>query len=216
MAVTREENDGIETPRFLDWGYSFVKNVEPLTRGGRKVFLISDGYRAHVYLAVLDLFHKNNIIVYVLPSHTSGETQPLDVVPFSVFKNRIQDAGSSCAAPGGGRQYDLFDLFDLIRDEYYRAFTVHNVRASFHRTGIWPFDPTSLLSTPRPSTSHEKAVILSPEEPLVAFKQKQEEMRDTILGSNATITRSGFIYTTKGAVVTSTKALELARRKHDP
>ena len=49
----------------------------------------------------------------------------------------------------------------------------------------------------------------------MALKQKQEEMRDTILGCNATIARSGFIDTTKGAVVTSTKALELARRKHD-
>lgn len=41
-------------------------------------------------------------------------------------------------------------------------------------------------------------------------------MRYTTLGSDATITRSGFIETTKRAVVTSTKALQLARRKHEP
>ena len=215
MAVTREENGGIDTPRFLDWGYSFVKHVEPLPRGGRKVLPIYDGYRAHLSLAVLDLFHKNNIIVYVLPSQTSGKTQPLDVVLFSVFKNRLQDAITSCAAPGGGRHYDLFDLCALIRDAYYRTFTVHNVQGSFRRSGIWPFDPTKLTSTPRPGTSGENAVIMTAEELFVAFKQKQEEMRDTILGSNATISRSGFIDTTKGAVVTSAKALELARRKRD-
>ena len=154
MAVTREENGGKDTPRFLDWGYSFVEHVDPLTRGGRKVFLIYDGYRAHLSLAVLDLFHKNFIIVYLLPSHTSGKTQPLDVILFSDFKNRLQDAVSTCAAPGGGRHYDPFYLCALIRDAYYRAFTVDNVHASFCRSGIWPFDPTKLLSTLRPSTSH--------------------------------------------------------------
>ena len=63
-ARTREETGGIDTARFLDWGYSFVEYVEPLTKGGRKVLLIYDGYRAHLSLAILELFNKSNIIVH--------------------------------------------------------------------------------------------------------------------------------------------------------
>ena len=153
----------------------------------------------HLSLAVLDIFHKKcNCLL--LPSHSSGKTQPLDFVPFSVFKNRLQDAVSSCAAPGRGKQYDMFDLCAPLRVAYYRRFTVHNFQASFRRAGVCPFDPTNLLSTPRPSISHEKAVIMSPEEHFVAFEKNQEEMRYKILGSDATINRSGFIDTTKWAV----------------
>ena len=50
---------------------------------------------------------------------------------------------------------------------------------------------------------------MTPEELFVAFQQKQEEMRDKILGNNATITTSGFIDTTEGAVVASTKGFRV-------
>ena len=99
MVVTREENGGIDTLRLLEWGHVFVEYVEPLARRGRKVLLVYDGYRAHLSLSVLDLFPKNNIIFYVFPLHTSGKTQPLDVVLFSVFKNHLQDAVRSYTAP---------------------------------------------------------------------------------------------------------------------
>ena len=100
IAVTREESGGIDTPRFPDWGYSFVEYFEPLTKTGRMVSLIYDGYRAHLSLAGLDVFHKNKILVYVLPSHTSRKTQTIDDVPFSVFKNRLQDPVRSCTDHG--------------------------------------------------------------------------------------------------------------------
>ena len=56
---------------------------------------------------------------------------------------------------------------------------------------------------------------MSSEELFVGFKQKQEEMRYTILRSDATMSRSGFIDTTNGAFVTSKNALKLARREHE-
>ena len=37
MAVTREENEGIDTAKSLDWGYTFVDYVEPLTTDSRKL-----------------------------------------------------------------------------------------------------------------------------------------------------------------------------------
>lgn len=126
----------MDTTGFLDWGYSFTEYVESWAKGGLKVLLVYYRNCAHLSLAVLELFQKNDIIVYVLPSHASGKTQLRDVVLFYVFKNRLQDAVSIYAAPDRGKQYDLFDLYALTRDAYYRAFTVHNVQTSFRRLSI--------------------------------------------------------------------------------
>ena len=37
MSVAREENGGIDTTKFLEWGYTFVDYVEPLTASGKIV-----------------------------------------------------------------------------------------------------------------------------------------------------------------------------------
>lgn len=48
-----------------------------------------------------------------------------------------------------------------------------------------------------------------------AFQAKRNSLRNATLGDDTTISRSGFIDTSSGAVVTSAKALELARHKRD-
>ena len=215
LAAMREENRGIDTARFMDWGYSFVDYVEPFTQDGRKVLLIYDGYRTHLSSAILELFDRNNIIVYVLPAHTSGKTKPLDVVLFSVFKKRLPKSIRSCAAPVRGKKYDIFDMCSLIRDAYVNSFTVKNIQASFYCSGIWPLDGGKRLNYPRPATTSADARIMSVEELQAAFQEKRKVLRDSIRGADATTTRSGFIDTSHGAVVTSSKALELAREKRD-
>ena len=84
MAVTREETGVIYSWRFLDWRYYFLGYIEPLTAECHKVLLIYTRYRSNLSIAVVDLFHEKNIIVYVLPTHTYVKPQPLDVVFFSI------------------------------------------------------------------------------------------------------------------------------------
>ena len=116
-AATREENGGIDTARFMDWEYSFVDHVEPLIQGGRKVLLIYDGYRAHPSLAIFNYLKEQYNCSCSSNSHP-GNTQPLDVVLLSVFKSRLQNSISSCAAPGRAKEYDMFDFCSLIQDAY--------------------------------------------------------------------------------------------------
>ena len=50
--------------------------------------LIFDGHLSHVTVPVIDWAKKNNVILFVLPAHTSHVLQPLDVVvmvPCSTF-----------------------------------------------------------------------------------------------------------------------------------
>lgn len=151
----------------------------------------------------------------MLPSNTSGKTQPLDVVLFKVFKIRLQDAFRTCAAPGRGKQYDIFYLCSLIAHAYDRPFTVHRIHASFPRSVIWPLDPMKLLNVLSPSIAGSAANILSPEDRYDAIQNMKEWMADEVSGSDAIIVRSAFIHASRGSVVTGGKALGLARMMHD-
>lgn len=83
---------------------NFVDSVRDLTSNNQKVLFIHDGYRSHMGVLFLHLHDKNNIIVYALPSHTLGKTQPLDV---SVFGTSMIDVARSAAEV-------LIDTFDFM------------------------------------------------------------------------------------------------------
>ena len=72
FVAVREQNGGVDRHNFLNWGMAFVDSVKDLTANNRKLILPYDAYRSHITLDVLELFNKNNIIVYALPAHTSG------------------------------------------------------------------------------------------------------------------------------------------------
>lgn len=65
----RDDIGGVDSANLLAWAKRFVEEVRGLTAGGRKILLSYDGYRAHLSLPVLELFHVNNIVAYALPAH---------------------------------------------------------------------------------------------------------------------------------------------------
>lgn len=52
---------GVDSDNFSKWTELFVQYVSNLTEEGRKVLLMSDWYRAHKTLRVLQLFERNGI-----------------------------------------------------------------------------------------------------------------------------------------------------------
>ena len=76
---------------------------------------------------------------------------------------------------------------------------------------IWPFDRKKQLSVPRPTTAEPDAEIMSVEELYSTFREKQMALRIAVLELDGTITRSGFIDTSKGYVITRIRALDLPR-----
>ena len=89
VVASRDQLGGVDSVNFLSWEHQFVSHVKHFTSNGPKVLLIYDGYRAQMSLEVLQLFKQNGIIVYALPAHTSGKTQPLDLICFAIFKATI-------------------------------------------------------------------------------------------------------------------------------
>lgn len=116
VVAAREEGGGVDSANFLSWARHFVDSVRDLTAGGRKVLLIYDGYRSHMSLAVLEFFKTIGDIVYALPAHTSGKTQPLDLVSFALFKTKLDELLSSVASLW---RLDVIDSFEFCGIRFY-------------------------------------------------------------------------------------------------
>jgi len=210
----RDQNGGVDSENFYQWARLFVESVKDLTSNGRKLLLTYDAYRAHLSLRVLELFLANGIIVYALPAHTSGKLQPLDVVVFSAFKAALNSAVTTVLGRDPGSLLNMWDYCALLRAAYGESFTKLNIQRSFLRSGMWPLDPTRLLSVPRPKDNNDLSTILTPAQLVALLEEKREEARRGILGMDVKILTNGFVDTTRGAVLTSERAMAAAREKN--
>ena len=84
--TTRKDVAGVNKINFEPWAERFVTDIADKTANGRKVLLVYDGYQSHLDFKLHEKLKTGNVIVYCLPAHTSGTTQPLDVGLFRPFK----------------------------------------------------------------------------------------------------------------------------------
>lgn len=177
MVALRLERGGVDSHNFNGWADRFVRHVAPLTWNGRKCMLVYDAYRSHISFQVLQKFVEHNIIVYTIPSHSSGKAKPLDVVSYSVFRNAIRTAVRNCTLLLGDKR---LVFCDVMKHSYYASFTRDNIQSSFRRCGIWPLDPSGIMSMPRPSSNIEGAPLSSVEEMLRAYHKRRFELRHNV------------------------------------
>ena len=90
---------------------------------------ICDGCYAHVKESIMDVLSTNNIVLKLLPPHTSHLLQPLDVVMFGSLKNTeiklkkiSKDDTVNC----------LNELYNKIQISFHSS----NILSSFHEVGI--------------------------------------------------------------------------------
>ena len=215
VLATREENGGVDKHNFLSWAYTFIDYTRDLRSGGRKILLVYDAYRSHISLEVLGVFKNHGIEIYAVPAHTSGKTQPLDVVVFSVFKNALNDAVSNCSGFKNERKLDLYDLCGILKQAYHVAFTRANIKSGFRRAGLWPVDSSKLINVERPADATSAATFLTVEELQAAYEAKRIELRNATLGEDAKMLDCGYVDTSNGCVMTSANVLDLMRKRQE-
>ena len=211
LLACRQENGGVNTEIFYNWAIHFVKHVQQHTPNGHKTLLIFDGCRSHMSLKVINYLHHNNVIVYALPAHTSGKTQPLDVVLFSPFKTYLRDSMDLVVSRDSIDKFDVFDFCSMLRHTYEKSFSRKNIITSFRKSGIWPMNPRQLLYAPRPAGRENLEEVMDVDRMCRLMEAKRMEIRDTVIGANAKILHSGYLETTEGLVLTSANALALAQ-----
>lgn len=211
--ATRDTLGGVDTRNFLSWAHEFVKFTWYLRQNRQKILLVFDGYRAHLSPPVLELFHANDIIVYALPSHTSGKLQPLDCAIFSAFKSALRSITADMVLMGDEKLLDQADLCSILRAAYNRAFTQDNIKAGFRNSGLYPLDHTRVTCQPRPESHACDASIISVMQLEAKVNMRRAELRTAVLGEDAKLCTSGWIDTSHGCVMTSHAVLGMVREK---
>eukprot|EP00171_Calliarthron_tuberculosum_P002640 IDg2640t1 len=201
---TRPEVGGVDTKIFVSWCKHFVQRVEYLTREGKKVLLVYDGYRAHMSLECLQILKDGSVEVYVIPAHTSGVTQPLDVGVYSSFKNRINENLLAMTEATTG-PLSLYDMCSAFCAAYNNAFRRENIMSGFAKSALWPFRPESLLCRPLPKSHDDIGTVVDTSEMIKMIDDKRRQRR-TNAGRDSISIRRGFIDTTHGALLTTEEA----------
>lgn len=93
-----------------------------------------------------------------------------------------------------------------------RLFSQDNIKSSFFRASLHPFNPYRKREKNLPASDAGDAMLYSPED-LQKTDEMRKEMRTKVLGEDADIAQYWFIQTNYNCVMTSAKAMNLAEMK---
>ena len=134
--------------------------------------LIADGHISRYHPPLLHALSAHNILLIILPPHTTHLLQPLDVGMFGLFKSALrhmvrlirkkEDFQSRCSElPRAARDRVL--LASSLDEAYRQKFTPFYIRDAFAAAGLMPFAPDRVLqrvqfrtdvSSPHPRPAH--------------------------------------------------------------
>ena len=149
-----------------DLGLSWLtKLFEPTTRskaGNNRRLLIVDGHSSHVNMKFIDYCDNHNILLVILPPHSTHRLQPLDVTVFSPLATAYSSQIDALLQSSQGfTRVSKRCFWSLFRKAWKTALSTSNIYAGFSTTGIWPINATKVFEqlhtkTPSPLTSDDE------------------------------------------------------------
>ncbi|CAC5424039.1 unnamed protein product [Mytilus coruscus] len=116
----------------------FINYVQGLSEK-QPILVIYDGHLSHVSLGVIDWAKANNIILLVLPAHTSHLLQPLDVGCFGPL-SKIYNHSCHKFMRENHCKITRYNVGELCTNAYVKGLSPDNLMSSFRRSGICPLD----------------------------------------------------------------------------
>src|SRR5437763_6910221 len=190
-----------------EYGIQWLRSCfEPATRekaDGKMRLLICDGHDSHITAAWIEHCMRNNIVLMVLPPHSSHLTQLLDVGVFGPLKTLMASALEPLIS---------IELHRILKAEWLSAFveahdgafSVQNIEAGFHGTGIFPYNLHKVLDRVmpiiqdcieiRPSTPTETTTPFT-QSVLTSSPLNTEEARSANAALMSQISAGGVIFT---------------------
>jgi len=121
-------------------------------RSDSKTLVLLDGHRSHVALVLAEWAKQNNIILFILPSHTSHLLQPLDVACYGPFQC-LYNTQSHKLMRQTSAAITKYNICQLACHVYTRALSSENLQSGFRRTGMFPLNKEIIpLQSLAPST----------------------------------------------------------------
>ncbi|MES9884138.1 MAG: hypothetical protein ABW185_25105 [Sedimenticola sp.] len=105
---------------------------------GQHILLIYDGHASHISSSLIEWAKSHNIILFVLPAHTSHILQPLDVGVFGPFKRYYYSECATFMRDNIGQKVTKYEMCHISSQAYIKAMTPVNIISSFKKTGIFP------------------------------------------------------------------------------
>ncbi|XP_063952094.1 uncharacterized protein LOC129254701 [Lytechinus pictus] len=132
----------------------FLPHIEHRRGPEEYAILLYDGHKSHIGIPLIEEARKNNIILFLLPPHTSHLLQPLDVGCFGPMKQHYNYQCASFLAEHPGEVVSRFSLTKLMSAAYLKSMTAKNLQAAFKKSGIYPYnrDAVDIVRVTQPST----------------------------------------------------------------
>lgn len=135
------ESSNINGFVFFHWFKWFVGRIGD----HRPQVLLLDGHFSHLTQSTLAYARDNQVLLFVLPAHTSHFLQPLDVGVFGHFKRHYERELSQFPLSHRGALPTKDDIAALTHDPFLRSFTPSNIQSAFSKTGIYPLNLEMML-----------------------------------------------------------------------
>ena len=115
-----------------------------LTEAGEYRLLICDEHDSHISGNFIAYCMNNNILLMILPSHSSHLTQPLDVGVFGALKKHMAREIEPLMRTGVARiqKVEWLTAFVIAHD---KAVSIQNIQSKFHDIDIYFFYSAKVL-----------------------------------------------------------------------
>lgn len=109
--------------------------------------LVLDGHGSHVTMDFINYCDQNKILLAIFPPHATHTLQPLDVCVFKSLSTAYSNELSAYLYRSQGLlPIAKRDFFTLFWKAWTTSITPQLITKAFECTGIWPPDPTPILS----------------------------------------------------------------------
>lgn len=122
----------------------FTEHFLTSISGGQeeRTLLLYDGHDTHVPVPLIDWAREHNIIMFLLPTHTSNVLQSTEADTIGPFEAAYQAECCKFLRQNPGKSMTRHDTCCFIANAYRSAMTPENIIAGFRRVGIFPFNAT--------------------------------------------------------------------------
>ncbi|XP_060575053.1 uncharacterized protein LOC132732593 [Ruditapes philippinarum] len=105
------------------------------------ILILYDGHISHINISLINWAKSKNLILFILPAHTSHVLQPLDIGCFGPFERIYNKVSHKFMGDNCGQSISRYNICALGSSAYLKALSPENLRSSFKKAGIYPFNP---------------------------------------------------------------------------
>ncbi|CAG8663625.1 12268_t:CDS:2 [Cetraspora pellucida] len=116
----------------------FISSIPPC----RPVLLMLNSHSSHINYMSINFCHKNGILLYALPLHTTHILQPSGL-SFTKLKTKYS---KNCNQLHNitGKLVTKYIFAKMLSPVFIKTYTLTTISNAFRTTGIWPFNPNAI------------------------------------------------------------------------